>query len=83
MATGKDLRETILAALRARAGCELEELVQSCQGFTWAEIFLEVDRLSRSGNITLTRHNHSGYWLAMPPTEPSTPVSSRIPPSTR
>lgn len=47
--------DQILGWVRARPDCTLEELTQSLDGFSWSQVFLEVDRLSRSGQLILTQ----------------------------
>lgn len=49
--------DQILEVVRAHPDCTLDELTQRLQELTWSDIFLEVDRLSRTGELLLT---HSG-----------------------
>jgi hypothetical protein len=49
--------DQILAVVNAHPDCTLDELTQRLQGLAWSDIFLEVDRLSRTGQLVLT---HSG-----------------------
>ena len=65
MATRMTCRESILTALQTMSTCELDELVNLCPGFTWNEIFLELDQLSRSGEVRITQHGRSGYSLTV------------------
>ena len=65
MATRMTCRESILSVLHTMPTCELDELVNVCPGFTWNEIFLELDRLSRLGEVRITQHGRSGYSLAV------------------
>lgn len=46
-----------------------EQLVGTCPGLTWNQIFLEVDRLSRAGHVQLSQAKPGGYCirLAKPP----------------
>ena len=34
-------------------GCLLEDLIRQCPDLTWNQIFLELDRLSRTGEVRL------------------------------
>ncbi|HSA87557.1 MAG TPA: hypothetical protein VLE46_15385 [Nitrospira sp.] len=34
-------------------GCPLEDLILQCPNLTWNQIFLELDRLSRTGEVRL------------------------------
>ena len=49
------LGDQILEAVRAKPDCTLDELIVRMSGASWSEIFLEVDRLSRSGQLRLTK----------------------------
>jgi hypothetical protein len=42
-------------------GCLLEDLVRECPDLTWNQIFLELDRLSRTGEVRLRRRGTSQY----------------------
>lgn len=41
--------DRILEAVRRAPGCQLDELGRRLPGLTWNQVFLEVDRLSRTG----------------------------------
>ncbi|MBH0189685.1 MAG: hypothetical protein HP493_12850 [Nitrospira sp.] len=41
--------------------CDLEEIVHNCAGLTWNQIFLEIDRLSREGDVILTLQGRGQY----------------------
>ncbi len=47
--------EEILEVVRTNPDCTLEELTQRLEWFSWSQVFLEVDRLSRSGQLILTQ----------------------------
>jgi hypothetical protein len=58
----------ILKALRRSSDIELDELVSSLPALGWNQIFLEVDRLSRTGAVRVT--SKAGlYWLSLGPVE--------------
>lgn len=42
-------------------GCELEEIIHDCPGLTWNQVFLEVDRLSREGEVVLNLQQPGRY----------------------
>ena len=42
----------------------LEELLEEAPEFSWAQLFIAMDHLSRSGRIEICRHGFS-YWLRM------------------
>ncbi|MDF0643202.1 MAG: hypothetical protein P0111_04175 [Nitrospira sp.] len=47
--------DQILEAVSEHPDCTLDELVQRLPDFHWSHIFLEVDQLSRTGRLRLTR----------------------------
>jgi hypothetical protein len=47
--------EAILGVVRRNPDCTLEELTQRLNWLSWSQVFLEVDRLSRSGELILTQ----------------------------
>ena len=63
-----DIRTHILDAVRRRYECDLEELVRVCASYTWNQVFLEVDRLSRTGELRLTPKQAGGYAVKLPQT---------------
>ena len=46
--------ERILDAVHGAPGCELDDLVLRLPELTWNQVFLEVDRLSRTGQVRVT-----------------------------
>ena len=77
MFTSSTLRESILAILQTTPKCDMDELVSECSGFSWSEIFIELDRLSRSGEVRITKHGQFGYCLEVLPSEGPRPASPR------
>ncbi|BFU94094.1 MAG: protein of unknown function [Nitrospira sp.] len=47
--------DQILEAVSEYPDCTLDELVQRLPDFHWSDIFLQVDQLSRTGRLRLTR----------------------------
>jgi hypothetical protein len=47
--------DQILEVAKVNPGCTLDELILSLSGPSWSDVFLEVDRLSRSGQLRLTK----------------------------
>ena len=45
----------ILEIVKAHPGCGLDELTSFLPDFSWSQIFVEVDRMNRSGQLRLTR----------------------------
>ena len=66
----------ILEAVRGAPGCQLDDLAASCPDFTWNQIFLEVDALSRTGELQVTSLGHGAYRLMLPKKERKTKVAA-------
>jgi hypothetical protein len=47
-------------------GCDLEEVARQCSNLTWNQVFLAVDRLSRSGEIMLIPRGRGTYIVTFP-----------------
>jgi hypothetical protein len=81
MALKATAAELIMEALAVAQGigCTLEQLIGACPGFTWNEIFLEVDRLSRAGHVQLSQDKPGVYRIRLPkpPSSTSTPMGGR------
>jgi hypothetical protein len=58
--------DRILKAMRRAPGCQLDDLVLSLPGLTWNQVFLEVDRLSRTGQVRVTAKGRGVYTLRLP-----------------
>ncbi len=57
---------SILNVIARSPGCNLEDIVFNCQGLTWNQVFLEVDRLSRDGQICLIQQRPGCYIVTQP-----------------
>lgn len=68
MAQRVTLTERILDAVQHAPDCPLDALVEQCPGFTWNQIYLEVDRMSRAGQLQLM-HKGFGIYVVVPPRE--------------
>ena len=51
----RTIANRILEAVTTHPGCTLEEVQQQLSDLHWSEVFLEVDRLSQSGQLRLTQ----------------------------
>ncbi len=66
IAAPSDVRRHIFDALRRTRECDLEELVRGCPAFTWNQVFLEVDRMSRTGEVRLVPRKAGAYAVRLP-----------------
>ncbi|MCX5724541.1 MAG: hypothetical protein NTX84_08520 [Nitrospirae bacterium] len=55
MASPKPITDRILDMLQGPQECEFEALVARYPEFTWNELFQEVSRLNRTGQVKVTR----------------------------
>jgi hypothetical protein len=65
-ASKADIVTVILRAVREQNRCDLDALARACPQFTWNQIFLEVDRLSRTGELYLTLSGPCHYAVSLP-----------------
>ena len=54
----------ILELVKANPGCGLDELTERLPAVQWSDVFIEVDRLSRSGRLRLVRPN-AGFLMKL------------------
>jgi hypothetical protein len=65
----KTITAQVLESIQRHPACEFAQLVADCQEFTWNQLFYEVDRLSRLGQLGLTPADHGQYFLVLPEKE--------------
>ena len=56
-----DNTRKVMDVISRTRNCVVENLIEACPDLTWNQVFLEVDRLSRSGQIVLTRIRPGRY----------------------
>ena len=61
--------DRILDAVHRTPGCQLDELMRSVPELTWNQVFLEVDRLSRTGQVRMTAMGKGTYTIWLPSKE--------------
>ena len=57
--------QQIMEVIIRTKGCLLDEIVFECPTLTWNQVFLEIDRLSRNGQVQL-RSTHPGTYIVEP-----------------
>lgn len=65
MASHKDIHRRVMEIIVRSRGCDLEEVVRECHDLTWNQVFLELDRLSRTGRIILKQIGRGRYTVAL------------------
>jgi hypothetical protein len=63
MHTLNESEHRIMEVIVRSPECELEELVLKCEGLTWNQVFLAIDRLSRGGDVQLTLKRPGVYTV--------------------
>ncbi|MEC4890244.1 MAG: hypothetical protein RI101_09325 [Nitrospira sp.] len=71
MATIEDLSSRVLKIVRHTSGCAVDELAAQCSDVTWNQVFLALDRLSRSGQIVLRQQGPGHYRVTALAEQPS------------
>ena len=64
MISSKGIRRQVMKVLSRYPDCDLEDIVAKCNGLTWNQIFLELDRLSRRGRVILKQRGFGHYTVA-------------------
>ncbi len=64
--TQKTIADRIIEEIALSPGCLLEDLAFKFPDLTWNQIFTTVDRLSRTGQLLLTRKGEGAYSLRLP-----------------
>ncbi|MGH7773618.1 MAG: hypothetical protein ACREQA_15445 [Candidatus Binatia bacterium] len=59
----------ILEAVRRAPGCELDDLELRLPDLTWNQVFLEVDHLSRTGQVRVMAKGQGVYTVRLPTKE--------------
>jgi predicted nucleic acid-binding Zn-ribbon protein len=66
MASHTPVTDRILGAVQRTHGCDLDMLAKSLSDLSWGQVFLEVDRLSRDGQILVTLDTRGRYMIQLP-----------------
>ena len=61
-----DITGQIVQMVKHRQACDMEDLVDACPSYTWNQVFLEVDRLSRTGELRLFSRHAGKYTVTLP-----------------
>ena len=61
-----DITGKIVQMVKHRQACDMEDLLEACDSYTWNQVFLEVDRLSRTGELRLFSKRAGKYTVTLP-----------------
>lgn len=73
------VEELIIDIVQKTHACDLEEVMRHCTNLTWNQVFLAVDRLSRSGEIMLMPRGRGMYTLTFPQRQEDPPDRCSLP----
>jgi hypothetical protein len=63
MAEHTTVEDQVIDLVHQVRACDLEEITRLCTNLTWNQVFLAVDGLSRSGEITLLSRGRGLYTV--------------------
>ena len=66
MTSQTPVTDRILGTVQRMHGCDLDTLTNSLTDLSWGQVFLEVDRLSRDGQVLVTLGTGGRYMIRMP-----------------
>jgi len=66
MASREPVTDRILGAVKRAHECDLDSLASDLPELTWNQVFFEIDRLSRSGQIQVTFGSGGRYMIRLP-----------------
>jgi len=66
MASHTPVTDRILGAVQRTQGCDLDTLTNSLSDLSWSQVFLEIDRLSRQGQVQVTLDTGGRYMIRLP-----------------
>ena len=66
MTSHTPVTDRVLGAVQCAHECDLDTLPNSLSDLSWGQIFLEVDRLSREGQVLVTRDTGGRYMIRLP-----------------
>ena len=61
------IESMILQELQRSGACTFEKLVSALPDYSWSQVFMAVDRLSRDGLLQLKRQNQFDYLISAAP----------------
>ena len=62
----QELRKRVLRIVHRKKTCDTTELLKACASYPWSDVFLEIDQLSRSGELCLFYTQDGDYAVRLP-----------------
>ena len=66
MAQSQPVTDRILRAVKQAHRCDLDSLAIDLPELTWNQVFFEIDRLSRMGEVRVTFDTGGRYMIQLP-----------------
>lgn len=66
VASQRLVTDRFLGVVQHAHGCDLDSLATSLHDLSWSQVFLEVDRLSRRGEVRVTFGTEGRYMTRLP-----------------
>jgi hypothetical protein len=66
MTSQTPVTDRILGQVQRTHGCDLDMLTKSLSDLSWSQVFLEIDRLSRDGQVQVTLDTEGRYMIRLP-----------------
>jgi hypothetical protein len=79
MAQHTAVEDQVIDIVHRDQACDLEDVTRQCSNLTWNQVFLAVDRLSRSGEIRLVPRGRGMYTVTFPHRQECRPNRRSLP----
>jgi hypothetical protein len=79
MAQHTPVEDQVIDMLHRAHTCDLEDVTRTSTKLTWNQVFLAVDRLSRSGEIMFVPRGRAMYTLTFPQRQEGRPDRRSLP----
>jgi hypothetical protein len=66
MASRELVTDRILIEVQRTHECDLDALTKSLPDLSWSQVFLEIDRMSRKGQVLVTVGTKGRYLIRLP-----------------
>jgi hypothetical protein len=73
------VEDQVIDMLHRAHAFDLEEITRQCTGLSWNQVFLAVDRLSRSGQVMLVPRGRGSYTVTFPHRQEGRPDRCSLP----
>ena len=77
MASREPVTDRILGTVQRTHECDLDTLASNLPELTWNQVFFEIDRMSRNGQIMVTFGSGGRYMIRLPEGQPDSTVRHR------